>query len=245
MTLAAAGLVASVGGLGDIEFSGYLTEANLRLVVLGAGGAVLAVALLGLLRRSPGWLVGVVAPGLGLFAAGSLDWPDPTVEWLASAVVVGLLAGHGYEQVRSSPPVAPLLLLATVGGVWLAVPENNPALVVAGGVVGLALAGRVTDPGVGWGLATAAAWPVLLGARPFGWSFVGGLLCLSPLVAVGLRSWVRGVRGWLPAWPWLVIGGGAVSSAAARWVGVAPDATWTRVGVIAVLAGVVAVVWRR
>lgn len=231
------------------DLGDYATEANLRLFVIGAGGAVLAAALLGLLRRSPGWVVGVAGPLVGLFGAGWLDWPvpDPSVEWLVATVVVGLSAGHGFESVRSSGPgfVAPLLLLGCAGGVWLAVPENNPVLVVAGGMVGLAVVGRVTDPGVGWGLSLAVAWSVVLGARVTGWSFVGGLLCLAPLVAVGLRSWLRGVRGWFPAWPWLVVGGGAVSFAAARWVGVAPDATWARVGVVGVGAGAVAVVWRR
>lgn len=229
-----------------MELDGYLTETNLRLVAIGAGAGALTVGLSMLLRRSPGWLLGVMAPVLALFASSWLSWTDPIGEWVVAWLVVGLLAGLGYERVGGGSFVAPLLLLGGLGGVWLAVPENNPALVVAGTVVGLALFGRLSDPGVGWGLSVAAAWTVVLGARVTGWSFVGGLLCLSPLVAVGLRTTVVSrVRGRLAPWPWLVAGGGAVSFAAARWVGVAPDASWARVVVVSAAAGALALVVRR
>lgn len=219
---------------------------NVRLLVIGAGGGALTVGLSMLLRRSPGWLLGAVAPPLALFASSWLSWTDPIGEWVVAWLVVGLLAGLGYERVGGGSFVAPLLLLGGLGGVWLAVPENNPALVVGGVVVGLALFGRLSDPGVGWGLSVAAAWAVVLGARDTGWSFVGGLLCLSPLVAVGLRTTVlSGVRGRLASWPWLVAGGGAVSFAAARWVGVAPDASWPRVVVVGAAAGALALLVRR
>lgn len=228
-----------------MDLDAYLTETNLRLVVIGAGAGALAVGLTMLLRRSPGWLVGAVAPVLALFAS-SWSWTDPPGEWVVAWLVLGLLAGLGYERAGGGSFVAPLLLLGGLGGVWLAVPENNPALVVAGVVVGLALFGRLSDPGVGWGLSVAAAWAVVLGARDTGWSFVGGLLCLSPLVAVGLRTTLlSGVRGRLAPWPWLVAGGGAVSFAAARWVGVAPDASWARVVAVGGAAGALALLVRR
>ena len=229
-----------------MDLDSYLTEENLRLVVVGAGASALTVGLSMLLRRSLGWLLGAVAPLLALFASSWLSWTDPIGEWVVAWLVVGLLAGLGYERVGGGPFVAPLLLLGGLGGVWLAVPENNPALVVAGLVVGLALFGRLSDPGVGWGLSVAAAWAVVLGARDTGWSFVGGLLCLSPLVAVGLRTTLlSSVRGRLAPWPWLVAGGGAVSFAAARWVGVAPDASWARVAVVGAAAGALALLVRR
>ncbi len=227
----------------------YFTESNLRWFVIGAGSGALAAGLVDLLRRRPGWLVGVVAPVVAFFASGWLDWPDPQLSWVVAVVVVGLVAGHGFEQVRSAGPgfVPPLLLLGCAAGVWLAVPENDPALVVAGAVVGLAVVRRTGDPGIGWGLCLALAWSAALGARVTGWSFVGGLLSLAPLVAVGVRSWLPGLRhrrGVLPTWPWLVISGGAVSFAAARWVGVAPDATWSRVALVSVGAGAAVAVWR-
>lgn len=229
-----------------MDLDGYLTEHNLRLLVVGAGAGALTVGLSMLLRRSPGWLLGAVAPVLALFGSSWMSWTDPSGEWAVSWLAVGLLAGLGYERVGGGSYVAPLLLLGGLGGVWLAVPENNPALVVAGAVVGLALFGRLSEPGVGWGLSVAAAWTVVLGARVTGWSFVGGLLCLSPLVAVGLRTTLlAGVRGRLVVWPWLVAGGGAVSFAAARWVGVAPDASWARVVVVGAAAGLLALIVRR
>lgn len=230
-----------------LELDEYLTASNLRVLLIGAGAGALSVGLLQLLRRPPAWLAGVAGPLLALAATGWWEWPDPSLERLVAVVVVGLVAGAGHERLRAAGRsfVAPLVLVACAGGVWLAVPENDPVAAVAGVVAGLAVVGRATSPGVGYGLAAAVAWSVLLGGGAGDWPFVGGLLCLSPLVAVALLSvspWRR--RGCLPAWPWLAIGSAAVAFASARWIGVAPDATWLRVAVVGAGAAGLAVVTR-
>ena len=227
----------------------YLTEGNLRLLVIGASGAAMAVALVALLRGRPRWIAGWLGPALGLFAIDWLRWPEPSpdVVRVAATLVVGVLAGAGYERLTRPPHVAALTLLASAGGVWLAIPENSPVAIVIGAVLGLALCGAVAAPGVGYGLGLALAWTVLLGARTHGYSFDGGLLCLAPLAArpvVDALGRRRG-GGWLPAWPWLVIGTAGLSVASARWIGVAPDSTWPRVAVIGAGAAVLAVLVRR
>ena len=226
----------------------YLTEQNLRFLVAGAGSGALVGALVGLLRRGAGMALGVVAPALGFFVTEWWLWPSTSGARVAATVVVGVLAGAGYERLARSGGsrwLAPLVLLACLGGVWLAVPENDPSLVVVGVVLGLALVGRVTDPGVGYGLGLAVAWAVLLGAVDQGYSFDGGLLCLAPLVAVPIVDAMLRRRRLLPAWPTYVIGAGAISFVAARWVGVAPDATWARVAVVGAGAGALAALTRR
>ncbi len=227
----------------------YLTQGNLRLLVIGASAAALSIALVALLRGRPRWIAGWLGPALGLFAIGWLRWPEPSpdVVRVAAALVVGLLAGAGYERTTRPPQVAVLTLLAAAGGVWLAVPENSPVAIVIGVVLGLALCGAAVAPGVGYGLGLALSWTVLLGARTHGYSFDGGMLCLAAPAALSVVDALRrrGSGGWLPAWPWLVVGTAALSFASARWIGVAPDATWPRMAVIGAGAAALAVLVRR
>ena len=226
----------------------YLTEGNLRLLVVGAGAAALGAALLTLLRDRPRWIAGLLGPAIALFAIDWLRWPDPSPDLirLAVAVVVGLLVGTAYERDAGPPFVAVLVLLASAGGVWLAIPENSPTAVVIGAVLGLVVSGVASAPGVGYGLGLALSWTVVLGARARGYSFDGGMLCLAPMAALPLVDVVRrGRRGLLAPWPWLVVGTAGLSFAAARWVGVAPDATWLRIALIGAGAAALAALVRR
>ncbi len=226
----------------------YLTAGNLRLLLIGAGAGALAVVAVAQFRARPRWLAGWLGPAIGLFAIDWLRWPHPAPgpARVVIAVVVGVLVGAGYERLGNRPFVAVLTLLAGAGGVWLAVPENSPVAVVIGGVLGLAVAGAVTAPGVGYGLGVAVSWTVLVGARLRGYSFEGGMLCLAPMAALPVVDAVRrGHRGLLPSWPWMVAGTAGLAFAAARWVGVAPDATWLRIGMIGVGAAALAGAVRR
>lgn len=229
------------------DFSGYFRQQNLRLALLGAAAAALTVVVLRKWpgRATSGWLIGAVANLLGLYMTNWHRWPDPVAWRLIAAVVIAALAGLGYEKLRLASSVRPwvpaLVLLTCCGGVWLAVPENSPVIVVAGVIIGLLLSGQLYAPAVGYALTAAAAWSVLVGARSTGYSFDGGLLSFAPLAAlppVHLFRHRRRLR--LPPWPWLVVGSSGVAFAAARWVGVAPDATWPRIAVVAAAALVVA-----
>lgn len=228
----------------------YASEQNVRLLLAGAGSGALAVALLARLRTVRGEVLGLVAPALALFVTGWWGWPEPSGARLAAVVVLGGLAGLGYERLaagRGHDWLAPLVFLACCGGVWLGVPENSPVTALMGVVLGLAVLGRALDVGLGYGLGLALGWTVLIGARSTGWSFDGGLLALAPLAVVpALWRVVRGRgRGLLPPWPVYVATSGLLAFAAARWVGVAPDATWARVAVVGVGAATAAVVCRR
>ncbi len=227
-------------------WSAHVAAQNGRLLLTGAGAAALTVALLGWLRHRPRWMAGWVAPVVALFAIGWLQWPEAAAGTrIAVTLGVGLLAGAGVDRRSVPASVRVLALLAAAGGVWLAVPENSPITAVIGVVLGLVVVGGVVDRGGGYGLALAVAWTALLGARSTGYSFDGGLLCLSPLAALPVVDALRRGRGWLAPWPWFVAGASGLAFAAARWVGVAPDATGVRIAVVAGGAALVAAVVRR
>lgn len=220
----------------------YFTVENLRWCVLGVGSTTAAFVLTTLLRARPGLWLGFAAPVFSFFVGDWLAWPDPPRGWILAASIVGLASGYGFERLQTLGPraVGPATLLACAGGVWLAVPENDPVLLVIGVLVGLASLGAMHHPGIGWGACLAVAWCVVLGARSVGWSFVGGLLCLAPLCAVGARTFFP-PGGWLPRWPWFAVAAGSVAFAGSRWVAVAPDASWLRVAIVAGAAVVLAV----
>ena len=224
----------------------YVTEENLRYLIVGGGAGALAVAVVALFRGRVAWLAGWLGPMLALFAAGWWAWPtsQATEGRVVAVLVVGLVAGRGYEALAGARHVSVLALLIGLGGVYLATPETSQTVVMIGVVLGLALAGAAGAPGIGYGLGVGAAGAVLLGSLIAGDSFAGGLLCLSPLVAVAVVDAARR-PGPLPAWPWFVIGSGGVSFAAARWIGVAPDATVIRMAVVAVAAVALAALTRR
>ncbi|MDZ7674079.1 MAG: hypothetical protein U5K30_03295 [Acidimicrobiales bacterium] len=224
-----------------MDVGSYLTAHELRLLVAGVGSGALVGAVARRIRWSPSWLHGYLAPALGLFVAGWWSQPDASVGRVMTAVVVGVLAGRGYDRLSMPTGGRAAVLLVALAGVWLAVPENDPAVVVAGAVVGLGVVGKVDDAGAGYGLSVAVAWTVVLGAGSTPWSFAGGLLGLAPLACVAVVPFRRSpqlpaVRGWL----WFLAGSGGVAVLAARWVGVAPAATWLRVGIVCAVAIVVA-----
>lgn len=226
----------------------YLTEDNVRLLLVGAGSTALVAAALRRLRVGGAWVLGWIAAALSFFLTHWTDWPDAPARRFLPTVVVGLLSAVGLERVRRAGVSASARLwtmLAVCGAIWLAIPENRPVVVVAGAVSAMFL--LPTPPHGRWvdsGFAFATAWSVLLGAHVRDWALVGGLLCAAPLAAFAVVP-RRRFRFGLPSAPWLVVGTAVLGFASARWVGVAPDATVARVVVIGAGAVVLAAVIRR
>lgn len=229
----------------------YVTEDNIRLLFVGAGATTLIATLLQRFRVGAWWLLGWLASVLGFFVARWLDWPDPPVHRLVPTIVVGALAAVGLERLRAfgaSVADRTWTMLAICGAVWLAIPENRPIVVIAGAVLALALCRPRSDPR--WldsGFVFAISWAVLLGAHIRDFALVGGLLCSAPLVGAALVGALPGGR-WrfsVSVWPWFIAGTAALGFASARWVGVAPDASWVRVGVIGASGLVLAAIVRR
>jgi hypothetical protein len=133
-------------------------------------------------------------------------------------------------------PALGAALAVSLGGVFLAVPENDQVLLVAGALAGVLLVGSVAAARVEVGVA-------VVGALAVSWTVAAGFV-RSPLSAAG----AIGCYGLLLVWPALSV---RVRTAryralvavmhvglvllAARWIGAAADATWARVAVLAAL----------
>lgn len=217
-----------------------LTVDNLRVLVSG-----LAVAALFTTTRIRPVATGFAAPALGLFI--TREWYRTDWGWShwVTALAVGAMVGFGYERLARShrPTVAPATLLVCCGGVWLGVPENDPALALIGVVVGLVVFRRASDRRIGHGLGMFAVVTVVFGAVGRDHALVGGLVCLAPLAAVAVTEWMPRPR-WAAPPPVFLVGAALLSLVAARWVGVVPGAPWVRVGVLLVGSLVLAAVTR-
>jgi hypothetical protein len=160
-------------------------EVWLGLAVLGIGG---------LLSRSKSLTIGVMAaiPGAWLIAGsleiGSASWTS----WFLLAALIGgaALAGRTDDEL-SVPILGPLLLALTIGGVYLAVPDTEEMLVLAGAITPLALLGwpsnvsKIGSSGsyMAVGILVWAAWWGGMG-RPA--AIVGAVSCLGMLLLVPL-----------------------------------------------------------
>jgi hypothetical protein len=132
----------------------------------------------------------------------------------------------------------------SLGGVFLALPENGEVLLVAGALAGVVLVGSVAAARVEVGVAVvgalAVAWTVAAGFARSPLSVAGALGCYGLLLSwPALTARVRSAR-WLAGVAALHVG---LVIFAARWIGAAADATWARVAVLAaLLAGLATVV---
>lgn len=231
----------------------FVTPEAIRLLLYGLATA----ALVALLWRAGGrtrWGAApiVVSAGAATRLAGRSDWFDWNgVAFVGSFVVA--LAGVGAARLLADQAIGSIWIVAgalvSVGGVWAGVPETGPALLVGGGLAGLAGASMVFradwKPLAGVGMAAVVGWAALAGAAGRPWAALGGVL------ATGVAPWLA-VRPFGPALPcrrrpgaWLFAGHAVLVVIAARWIGVARSAAGHRVAIV-VLAGVaVAVATRR
>jgi len=236
----------------DVGIGRYITPDTIRLAVSG----VLAGLAAALVWRAAGrtrWgpmpiLVAVLAaaavthrfdePGRYLLvAAGAFTMV------LAAAGAVRFLANSGVHWTWVG--VAALLSAA---GVWAAVPETGPALVVGGTLVGLVAAGVLTGarwaPGAGVGVAAALGWAALSGAADRPWAALGGAMCTGVAPWLALRPVLPTPRWSGPPHPWFLAGHLALVIASARWVAIDPRPDWGRVAAVAVGGALVAMAYR-
>jgi hypothetical protein len=177
------------------------------------------LALTGLVGVGIGWLasrragrgpVGALAVVVALLLAWVADrWfvqavPRDLVDglgpWGAGAVVGGC-AGRGAARLPIAltagvSPVVPLVL-ASLAGVWVGVPETSVALVAAGVIVGLVaglrLGGGVLDRRAAVVVGVVPVIAAVAGAAGDRHALVGGLLCSTTLVALAVAPRITAV----------------------------------------------------
>jgi hypothetical protein len=171
---------------------------------------------------------------------------------VASLLTVGLMRWRHRHLVRWLPVAA----AASAVAAWTAVPETTVILVVAGVVGALALVSLVpfvkaTELATAL-IAAGITVGVLVGFVPTDLRRAGAVATLGLLLwwPVGqLVRWaleqvlgddIPGVEAGI----WLIIPHGLLAIAAARWVGVAPDATRLRLIVLGAIGAVVAAICR-
>lgn len=186
------------------------------LVVLGVAGALVdAVPGLRLL------LPVLAVPGAWLLASSV----EVTQAWAPVAVGVAVTGGGAlvadFDLRWSARPLSPALVVVSLAGVFVTVPETKEALPVLGAALPLALLGwpvNLTSLGAGGSLAATGllTWTVAQGGTFRAASIVGGLACLGMLVAEPLGRLVQRNRSrrrlpgppgccsawWPPTWWW-------------------------------------------
>lgn len=144
------------------------------------------------------WLVALAGDRLALDLVVQ-DLSTGVEAWVLAAVVA-LAAGRGVVRLHGwaggPSPVGSVLALVSAAGVWVAVPETSLVLVVAGVFVGAVSIGALSgDAGSGrWPSARTAvamvcglAAAVAIGAEGDRHALVGGLLCLTTFVVLGVH----------------------------------------------------------
>ena len=237
----------------NMTFGRYVTSDAIRL---GTFGLVAGMAV-GFAWRTAGRLRWGVAPFMmtvviAAALSGRSDWPH----WsgmVGAGAIVTLFAGVGAGRLLANPAIhwswVGAGALISVAGVWAAVPETGPALVVGGGLVGLSAAAGLTrahwSPAAGAGAATVLGWAALSGSAGYPWAALGGALCtgVAPWFALS-RMLPTTAASWCPR-RWVFGAHVALVVIAARWIGVDPHAQWGRVAVVAFAGIVVSVTSQR
>lgn len=173
-------------------------NALIGLAVLGVGGIGVQVLRPG---RNLATSAGLFVPGGVLLA---LSFPDRTPLWAAVAAAVAVVAGSAlgaeldhYHRRRS---LGPVLLLVTVVGIYLTVPDTEGARALVGAAIPLLLvvlprpAATLGAAGLGTSLGILA-WITVVEGAPRPGSIVGGLGCFGLFLVEPLaRRVVPGLR---------------------------------------------------
>jgi hypothetical protein len=239
----------------DVPIGRYITSETIRLGAYGLSAGLAA----GLLWRAAGRTRWGAAPFvLAVLAAARLTGRSDWSRWdamVAIGAIVTMLAGAGAARLLADPAThwawVAAGALMSAAGVWAGVPETGPALLVAGGIAGLAATAALTGarwaPAAGMGVAAVLGWAALSGAAGRPWSALGGALCtgvapwfaLCPPLRAPYRSRSQSPR------PWLLGAHTALVILAARWIGVDPHSGWGRVAIVAFGGLVVTMATRR
>lgn len=209
-----------------------------------AAGVLVSAAALPLARRN-------AALGTGALMLGALIvvLDAGGARWMQFLGLVAVLAGGTLLAAldRWWPRGASFLLLVSLVGIYLTVPETGPALVVLGAMTGsawlawpagIARLGGDTCPGI----VALSVWMVISGGQTRATAVVGGLVCLGTLVLEPIGRWFAGQWGMVAppgraARLVLAVSHVALVGIAARGVGFAPSAASAAVG-----AGILGVV---
>ena len=154
---------------------------------------------------------------------------------IASGLVILAGAPHFVQLNPSKARWLPIAALLSAVATWTAVPETSAVLVIGGAVAGLAGLALVARSPSAWPAGAALAISVLVsglyGAAPSDLRRAGAAACLGLFLwwPFGqLARWTLGLvidlPGIEPGW-WLLAVHGVLALLAARWVGVAADAT--------------------
>jgi hypothetical protein len=219
----------------------FLTLEALRLGLTGlAVGLAVGLAWGVVGRRRWGAAPFPLAVLVAARLADRSDWPH----WDAHAAVgaiLSVLAGVGAARLLADPAAGQAGLAAgaliSAAGVYAGVPETGPALLVGGGLTGLAVSAALTRarwaPAAGAGVAVVVGWAALSGAAGRPWAAVGGALCTGIAPWFAFRRLLPTSPGRWGIGPWSLGAHAALVIIAARWVGVVPHAGWLRVAAVA------------
>lgn len=194
-----------VAGLWRARRQGSCPVAGLLLAAAGAAAIIQAQ------RPVPGLVAGLVALGIGGVLVDAVPRLRPllavlalpgawllatgvTVDqaWAPLAVAVAVAGGGAlvadFDVRWSARPLGPVLMAASLAGVFVTVPETKEALAVLGAALPLMALGwpaSLASLGVGGSLAATGllAWTTAQGGTFRAASIVGGLACLGMLVA--------------------------------------------------------------
>ena len=164
------------------------------ILALGVGGAFVDVV-----PRLRPLLPALALPGAWLVATGVEAQQSWLPLVLAVAVAVGGALVADFDVRWSAMPIAPGLMVVSLAGVFVTVPETKEALPVIGAALPLALLGwpaNLASLGAGGSLAATGllAWTVGQGGTFRVTAIVGGLACLGMLVAEPVGRMLRADR---------------------------------------------------
>lgn len=176
-------LIAAAGGAALLQSQRPMLGLVPGLVALAVAGVVVDAV-----PRLRSLLPVLALPGAWLVATGV----EVSQAWAPLAVGVAVAGGGAlvadFDGRWSVRPLGPALMVVSLAGVFLTVPETREALPVLGAALPLAVLGwpaSLASLGAGGSLSSTAllAWTVAQGGTFRDTALVGGLACLGMLVA--------------------------------------------------------------